>query len=343
VSALALVAIARALAARIFPGDHVLRLLAVVVAGALPLCLSNAAYVSNEPLHAALAAAAFLAAAIFVIDGRATPKRVVLLGAACGGALATKYTATSITAIALAFVAWRMLALDRAGLARTAAVVGGAAGVALLLSGWVYLRNWIHFGDPLVWNLDGSLGFTYWQQPGFHTLGFFTSFGDVLSQPWYASFRSFWDGLYSTAWGEGLPPGGHTFQGPHALWSYELMALCYWIALPMTLCGLVGFVQGVRLALGGAEPGTRIAIALCLCAVYGLCFALLLTVLRYPAWEAVRGKYLLAAVPSACLLAALGCRSVDRWLSAPGRSIGRIAFWGWLGAHVSLCVGTFAA
>jgi hypothetical protein len=342
-SAFALVVIARALAARIFPGDHVLRLLVVLVAGTLPLDFSNAAYVSNEALHAALAAGALLAATVFVIDGRATPARIATLGAACGAAMATKYTAMSVTALVLGFVAWRMLALDRAGAGRTLAVVGGAAGVALLLAGWVYARNWIHFGDPVVWNLDGSLGFTYWQQPGFHTLAFFTSFGDVLAQPWFASFRSFWGGLYSTAWGEGIPPGGHTFQAPHALWNYELMALCYALAVPVTLCGVIGFVQGVRLSLGGPEPGVRIAVALSVAIVYALTFALMLAALRYPAWLAVRCKYLLAAVPSACLLAALGCRSVDRWLSAPRLRIARIAFWGWLGATAAVCVASFAA
>jgi hypothetical protein len=215
--------------------------------------------------------------------------------------------------------------------------------VTLLLSGWVYARNWIHFGNPVVWNLDGSLGFTYWQQPGFHTLGFFTSLGDALAQPWFASFRSFWGGLYSTTWGEGIPPGGHTFQGPHPLWNYELMALCYGLAVPVTLCGVIGFARGVRLSLSGPEPGVRLAVALSTAFVYALTFALLLAMLRYPAWLGVRGKYVLAAVPSACLLAALGCRSTDRWLSAPGRGALRVAFWGWLGTTAAVCVASFAA
>lgn len=341
-SSLASIPLARALAARLFPGDTTLRLLAVVLAGTLPANLSNASYPSNEPLHAALAGAALLVTTYIVLDGQATPRRLATLGAVLGAALLTKYTALLVALLTLGFVGYRVLVIDRRGTAAAIATTAVPAALALALSGWVYARNWLNFGDPFVWNLDGVLGFRYWQPPGYHTLPFFTSFGDVLRQPYYAAFRSLWDGLYSTTWGEGSLPGGHTFQAPHAQWNYALMSAGYALALPMTALGALGLFRAVRTALRDADAGRRAAFALQVLFVLAFVASLATTILQFPAWNAVRAKYVLAAALPAMCFAAFGCRTADRWLSGPRLAAARAAFWGWIGTLFATCLGAFA-
>ena len=96
-----------------------------------------------------------------------------------------------------------------------------ARGAELAVAGWFYVRTWMELGQPVVgnWNAPGE-GRVWWQQPGFHTPAYLTGFGQALVHPYLSGFHSFWDGLYSTLWGDGylggrvLPSQRHPFFDP---------------------------------------------------------------------------------------------------------------------------------
>ena len=99
------------------------------------------------------------------------------------------------------------LAVERTGFAPAARGAALSASIALALAGWVYARNAILAGHPLVWSLDSDPGKSWWQLPGFHTADYYLRFGDALRLPWFSSFYSYWDSLYTTLWGDGLLSG----------------------------------------------------------------------------------------------------------------------------------------
>ena len=144
----------------------------------------------------------------FVNMRRDEPSRGRLGALACvlGLAVLTKFTAW----VAVAWIAGALLArgvvLDGRGARGALPAAGVLAGVAAL-GGWFYLRNWLHFGRPFVgnWDLPGRLG--WWEQPGFHTADYYLRFGESMRHPFFAGYQSFWDGVYSTLWGDGLVAG----------------------------------------------------------------------------------------------------------------------------------------
>ena len=68
--------------------------------------------------------------------------------------------------IVVFFLSAKIWLIDRAG--PGPAILKGTGlllGVALV-AGWFSLRNYLLFGDPLIWNLDNPGSLTWWEQPG---------------------------------------------------------------------------------------------------------------------------------------------------------------------------------
>ena len=130
----------------------------------------------------------------------------------------------------------KLLTDGKASIRRAAGVFAVLCLTIFGMSGWYYVRNITHFGRPLVLNLDL---WAYWLYPGYHTPRYYLQFGQVLRNPFSSGYYSFWDGLYSTFWGDGL--WGGTPQ-PMS-WDYDLMALGYWLCVPATLILLLGLAR----------------------------------------------------------------------------------------------------
>jgi hypothetical protein len=330
------------LARRLLPGDPAARAVAVLFAAVLPVNLYTAAYFSNESLHTLLASLALLVCVDVLLGARPRVWRLGLLGALLGLAALTKFTVLVLIPIALAFVAVRLWRVDREPPARLAARLLAVCLPALAIAGWFYLRNWIELGDPLVanWRLPGA-GHTWWQQPGFHTLAYFTRFGEALVHPYMAGFRSFWDSGYSTFWGDGFI-GGRVFPADrHDLWNYDFMSIGYWLALPATLLILAGALRGARLALRDPDPGRRAAFGLLAAAAWGLGLAYLFLTLRLAFFAQAKATYLLALLTPFAIWFALGFRGLDTALA--GRPWLRTALHGWLAAFAGVLYLGFAA
>ncbi len=338
--ALALVATAL-LARRLLPGDPAARALAILFAAVLPVNLYTAAYFSNESLHTLLVSLALLASVDVLLAARPRAWRLLLLGTLFGLAALTKFTALVVIPIALAFVAVKLWREDHERPTRLAARLLAASLPVVAIAGWFYLRNWLRFGDPLVanWRLPGA-GQTWWQQPGFHTLAYFTRFGEALVHPYMAGLRSFWDSGYSTFWGDGYIAGRVFPADRHGLWNYDFMSIGYWMALPATLLLLAGALRGAQLALRDPEPGRRAAFGLCAAAAWGLGLAYLYLTLALAFFTQAKATYLLALLTPLALWFALGFRWLDSAL-APRPGL-RAALHGWLAAFAGVLYLGFA-
>ena len=325
------------LARRLEPDDAGAQLLAVGFAAVLPVNLYSAAYFSNEPLHAGLAALALWLGADALLCERLGGRRVALLGLVLGLTALTKFTAVLLLPVCAVLLAARVFAIDRAGAARAVAVAGALVGVVALVAGWFYARSWILLGDPLLgnWNLPGE-DQRWWQQPGFHTPAYYARFGEALLHPYLAGFHSFWDSLYSTFWGDGFIAGRTDPARRHDFWSYDFMSAGYLAALPATPLLFVGAMRALHLAVTDPDPRRRAAHALLLLCVWSIALAFLTLTLRLPFFAQAKAAYLLPVAPALAVWFALGTRALDDALARRGWTAARAALAGWC----VLCAGT---
>jgi hypothetical protein len=342
-SGLGMVWITHALACRLWDRRHPATLFAVLVAGTLPLNLYMAAYVSNEPLFAFLVGATLLAASGALTAARVSAAHAAGVAVLLGLAIAAKYTGLVVVPVVVSVVALKAAIVDRVPPLRVAALAAGMVLVVGVVGGWVYARNWIHFGDPVIWNLSLPGGHTYWQLPGYRTAEYYLGFGESLRHPYFSLFHSFWDALYSGIWGEGAPPSVRALEERHGLWSYDLMSAGYLLALPAAGGVALGFGVAVAEALRGGDPGRRLTLSLVTALMYVVLFSVLSLTIRYPYWGFARASYVLVLVVPLALCAGAGLAAVDRWLAAHGGVAARAVFAGWFGTLVVVLTLAFAA
>jgi len=342
-SGLGMVWIAWALVRRLAPDDPAAGVFAVTLTAFLPLNLYMSAYVSNEPLQAALASAALLVLCNAILSGRASRRSLVALALLLGLGAMTKYTSLGVAAVLAFFLGFSLWLVERTGAGRAVAAALAVLAGAALLAGWVYVRNAVLYGDALVWNVDLPGGGTWWQPPGYRTAEFYLGFGEALRHPFFSGFHSFWDGLYATFWGEGLPPTAYRLAERHGVWSYEWMSAGYLLALPGTAVLGVGAACTLRDALSGDDLRRRavLSLLLALIALFGL--GLLQISIRWPVWGAVRASYVLVALVPLAMVGARGFARIDRWLGALGGAPLRAILHGWLCAMLGVFALSFAA
>src|SRR5206468_5538295 len=139
------------------------------------------------------------------------------------------------------------LAYARAPIAISLRNLGLVLAICLAVCGWHYGRIWLRFGTPLVGNWDVISGFTWWQDPGYHTVADYLRFGRSLVNPFFSSFAGFADGIYSTLWGDALCGGASSLS---SAWNQQPMVAGYlWALIPMALVligALVAVVQFIQ-------------------------------------------------------------------------------------------------
>ena len=265
------------------PGAPGLAAVSVLAAGLLPMNVYMATFVSNEPLHAALVGTGLWLACDALVADRASPRRLAVLSVVLGLGLATKTTTSlPIVALVVVLVAGKLWLVE--GRTATRSLVAAAALWLgpVVLAGWFYARNAWLYGDPFVSNLNVDPAWTYWIPPGFHTPTWFFRFGEVLSQPFFASFASYWDGLYSSFWGDGYASGRAGVEFPNPWWDYESMVAIYPLALPATALLGLGLALSCFHAVRGPDLGRRLGWSLLVTTIFGLSLMLLLLTMRLP-------------------------------------------------------------
>jgi len=332
-----------AAARRLFREDPLRTTCAVGIAGMLPMHVYMAAFVSNESTSAATASVLLALAVMGMLSDRLSPALRVALATAGGAALLAKYSGFVVAPLALGAVALRPWIVDRRSFRGTLALGAGLAAGALALGGWFYARSWIRLGTPFPWNREAGGEGLWWHLPGFHTLEFFARFGDSLRHPLFAGFRSYWDGVYSTFWGDGLAAGVASPMANPAGWNLDWMLLGYPLALPVTGLLVLGALRAGCRALQGPDAGRRLAWSLLLGILWAIGLSHLAFAIRYPSYAASKAFYALPALLPLALVGALGLAWVPERLRGaawrPARafyfgaltSLGMVlvlAFWG---------------
>ena len=330
-------------ARRLWPGQALRPSLAIAAAGLLPMNIYMSAYVSNEPFHAAIVSGCLALAASLLLSDRPRSIHWVLITLGLGLAILTKFTSLLIAPVIAFFVSLRLWWLDEktpfASALRFFAILSGC----VLIGGWFYLRNYLILGDAFVWNLDVPGAPTWWLRPGFHTSAWYLSFGESLTHPYFAGYVSFWDGLYSTLWGDGLVGGMAQIETRHGLWNDDFQSLVYPLALPATGLIALGYV---RLAFGSLfEPdlGRRIFLSLVTCLLALLGFSLFLISLTLPFYAQAKAFYILAGLLPLCLALAEGLGRAAEAFTQENRPWFAGLYYGWLGLLAGTIILAYAA
>ncbi|MCX5737520.1 MAG: hypothetical protein NTZ61_03305 [Proteobacteria bacterium] len=306
--------VARSMARTLAPDAPWLAAGSTLMAGLLPMNVTLATCVSNEAPYALLASLALLATLRALLRERSSLRDDMLLGVVFGAAALTKYSILLWVPILLGTLAAKRWTVEGTRIARAAGGASLSLAITAVLAGWVYLRNYRLSGNPLVWNLNADPDNSWWQLPGFHSADYFLRFGDALTRPWFSSFHSFWDALYSTLWGNGLLSGVISPRLAVRDWNYEWMAAVFLLAVPATLLLALGWVCAVRAALRGSDRGRRLGYSL----LVGLPPILLASIasvsLHYPFWSVAKSFYALALTPTLAVLTVLGFAALDRRL-----------------------------
>ncbi len=335
-SGLGLAALAWVLASRIFPQRPGIQAASAIFSGFLPMNLVVAAYVSNEGLNAFLSAAALVLAVDLLLRPRVSIGRLAAFSVLVGLALLTKFTALLVAGVAGGALGLRV-ALDGRG-ARGSRLSGVAALVlpAIAIAGWFYSRSLVLYGTGIFGNWDFSApGQVWWAQPGFHTAAYYLDFGSSLVRPFLAGFESFWDALYSTAWGDGFFAGLGGPGARHETWNYGWMAAVYPLAIPATGLGLVGVFRGATLAVRDPAPRRRAVWALLSILAAATLFAVFWMTLALPYFGQAKAFYGLFLTPVLGLYGAMGFESVDGFLAKRGGPVAQAMLYGW--AFVFVC------
>ncbi|MCH2187851.1 hypothetical protein MK280_18505 [Myxococcota bacterium] len=330
-------------ARRLWPEEALRPSIAIAVAGLLPMNLYMSTYVSNESLHATWVSASLVLATEIILAPAWTWRRSLLLGVTLGLGLLTKFTSLALAPLIAGLTASRLWIVDRQPMRR---VLGGGGTLLLIagcIAGWFYARNWLLFGDPVVWNLDVPGKPTWWMLPGFRSANSYLRFGEALSYPFFSGFVSFWDGVYSTLWADGLVAGMIRVSTRHAFWRYDYMTLIPVLALPATAAMVGGFFSFVFESFRTPDPRRKLVLSLLTSVLFVLSFSLFFITLRLPFYAQAKAPYVLAGTLPLALCCAQGLgwgvRNIER---IAGRG-GLLVFWGWAGTLAAVVVWAFTS
>lgn len=285
----------------VFPGGWRKPLIGLGLAAFLPVEIYLLHYPTNETLSAMFVTAALCLGLHLLRSERPWRGWYYLLGVALGLALMSKASAL----LAVAAISG-VLALNLALRRERNATVWLQAIVAPLfigaaIGGWHYVKLWRAFGNPFIGNWDPKVAAAWWQLKGVNTPGYFFSFGRSLSHPFFSGFHSFWDGLYSTVWGDGLM-GGKDNVWTRPPWNYDLMAVGFVLALIPAALVLTGLVRAIALCFRKATPAWLLLVG------FGwlFAFAILYMTAKIPSYAQAKAFYAMPLLLPFCAVGVLG-------------------------------------
>ena len=129
----------------IFPGKILLASATALFAGMNPQFLHISASVSNENLSTALSTI-YLFALLFYLNYPVKTRHHIATGLLLGGCLLSKTSTLFFLPLTICVVAW-ITFRDKRKLFESLLLICGMAG---LVAGWWYVRNWLVFDDPLL-------------------------------------------------------------------------------------------------------------------------------------------------------------------------------------------------
>ncbi len=277
----------------------------LLLAAFLPMHLYMAHYVTNEMLSAALATATLYLCLHLLKSNTLRASQFAWVGLTLGAAMLAKATAILLLPIVIAAIAGK-LAYARVPIVLWARNLVMLLAICFAVCGWHYARIWLRFGTPLLGNWDVISGFTWWQDPGYHTLADFLRFGRSLVDPLFSGFAGIADGIYSTLWGDGLCGGASSLT---SAWNQQPMAAGYLLALVPTALILAGACVAIIRII--RQPSSELFLLLGFCALVVL--GLIFMTLKVPSYAQAKAFYALSALTPLCFFGALGWETLAHW------------------------------
>jgi hypothetical protein len=295
----------------VYPDRKDLQILGILIGGLLPMNLYISQFIGNEPLAGCLAAMVVVFGFRLLSSSRLPSTAFfVLMGLILGLAVLAKITPFLLVPPLILFIGYHIF-VNRQSLERPmilgAQRISLLLGVALLVSGWYYGRNWIYLGKPFVGGWDPSRGITWWQDPGFRTVSQFFTFGESLFHPIYSATAGLWDSLYSTLWMDGLLSGVWVYVH-RPPWNYGLLLSSSWLSLLPFAAILLGILVTSWKSRLPLRPQLLFALS---CIVVHL-FAILYLFVSIPIYSTAKATYTLGLIPCYAVLGAAGFEILTR-------------------------------
>jgi tetratricopeptide (TPR) repeat protein len=290
----------------LFPGQIGRQMVGLVLAAFLPMNLYLSHYVTNETLAALLVSVSIYLCLRMLKTGTNSWASISALGFVIGAAALTKFTAVLVVPFIVVALARQTFA-RREGVGTGLKKLGSMLGIAILVSGWHYVRLWKQTGRVVIGGWDPASGSAWWQDDGYRVAAWFGRFGESMLHPLFSCTASFLDGIYSTMWGDGLSGGalGLAFRPP---WNYNLMVAGYFLAVLPTVLILVGAAaSAVKLVReGGSDRFVLLGLT------FVVWVGLVYLNLRVPYYGSVKSFYGLCALVPLCFFGAVGWEVLTR-------------------------------
>lgn len=299
----------------VFPNKNNLQIIGTWICGTMPMNIYMSQVVSNEPLAGLLTAIVlFLYIKKIIVPDSQPIRSAAILGLFLGLALLTK--AHAILLIPIVVIPYLIMFSSKANMRKSIyKPFLTMAGVAFLVAGWYYIRNWIKLGRPFVDGWDSGFS-NWWQDPGYRTIENFTRFGQSLIYPVYSGVQGFWDSVYSTMWMDGTMLSRIYYQY-FPPWNYDFMIAGAWLAAPVALAIIIGVIKSSPEMNRRVHDIARIPLALYF-------IALLYLFLSLPIYSTAKATYTLGLLPFYGMFAAIGLQPFlsNKWLKG--------AVYGWI-------------
>lgn len=285
----------------LFPGDWKKQLAGTIFAAFVPAEIYLLHYTTNETLSAMFATAALAMTLRILRTEENSWKWRGGLGVVLGLALMSKASSALIVPAILGVLGIKLLLLRERALKIWLMQLGLPAALCLVVGGWHYLKLWHEYGSPFTGNWNPKIGPPWWQYKGLQTPAYYLTFGTSFVRPICSGLRSFWDGFYSTLWGDALLGGRIDIWSP-APWNFDLMAIGYIFALAPTLFVLTGTLRMIAQCIRTKD----LPMLLLLAVGWLYAFAILGMSFKVPSYAQTKAFYGLPALLPFCAFGALG-------------------------------------
>jgi 4-amino-4-deoxy-L-arabinose transferase-like glycosyltransferase len=290
----------------VYPLRKDLQILGTLIGGLLPMNIYMSQVVGSEPLVGVLSG--LIVVLVLRLLNRPSlvlsRKYFIVIGFVLGLALLTKITAILLVPPLLFFLVFAIsnnIKPNGSLMLILAERIGLVVGVAVIVCGWYYVRNWMEMGQIFVGGWDPFRKIVWWQDPGYRTLNQLVVFGASFSFPIYSGVIGIWDSLYSTMWADGFLSAESAYS-TRPLWNYGFMISSTWFAaLPMAAI-MLGILRTLRQPIQSLGQGTLFAAS---CVIVYLA-AILYLYITVPIYSVGKASYMLGLLPCFALLAARG-------------------------------------
>ncbi len=283
----------------VFKQNKNLQIIATVAGTFMPMHTYITQVVGNEPLSGCFISLVLLfCLKILLSDQKEIPVRTyIIMGALWGMALLSKVTAVLLAPVLLVVILNHTITEQRK-IKAALIPISLVFGLAVLTSGWFYLRNYIELGKLFIGGWDPLRGIVWWQAPSFRTWSQFLFFGQSLTHPVYAGVRSFGDAVYSTLWLDGFLLG-MTNLTP---WNINFMVAGALLALGPSVFMVTSLIRVFQKTV--VQYQNAITFSVVVIAIFYV--AMLDLYIKLPAYSTAKGTYTLGLLPCYAILIAAG-------------------------------------